>query len=357
MFSFVRALRSAVLRLILPSGGRSGQRERGRLRIALAAQLRGVCASATFAARHRKNVLISLLLRNPMVELSAVQRVEHLAGDEFIAGYKKPARPVMIEGLTRQWPAREKWTLDYFKSVVGEKVVPLYDSKPAKDRKHQHAPAAWMPFKDYLDRLTAGENNLRMFFFNILAEAPALTKDFSYPALELKFFKKLPVLFVGGKGAKVQMHFDIDLADIVLCHFGGKKRVMLFSPEQTQYLYRVPFSFSSLFEVKIDQPDYARFPALAHVKGEVAELNHGDVLYIPPGYWHYVIYEEIGFSMSLRAFPRDPRNLAKMLYNILFLRSVEGVMRKLVGQRWNDRNERLARELTHRRLGIPEALA
>lgn len=91
-----------------------------------------------------------------------------------------------------------------------------------------------MPFKDYLDRLAAGDNSLRMFFFNILSQVPVLTQDFSYPALGLNFFKKLPVLFVGGKGAKVQMHFHIDLADIMLCHFGGKKRVMLFSPEQTQ---------------------------------------------------------------------------------------------------------------------------
>lgn len=99
-------------------------------------------ASATFAAEHRENVPIYLSLRNPMVELSAVQRVEHLSGEEFIAGYKRPAKPVVIEGLTRSWPARQKWTLDYFKHIVGEKIVPLYDGTPAMGRKHQHAPAA-----------------------------------------------------------------------------------------------------------------------------------------------------------------------------------------------------------------------
>ena len=39
-------------------------------------------------------------------------------------------------------------------------------------------------------------------------------------------------MFFGGKGAKVQMHFDIDYADIFLCHFGGKKKITLFSPQQ-----------------------------------------------------------------------------------------------------------------------------
>ncbi|MGI9452115.1 MAG: cupin-like domain-containing protein, partial [Geminicoccaceae bacterium] len=33
-------------------------------------------------------------------------------------------------------------------------------------------------------------------------------------------------------------------------------------------------------------------------------------------------------------------------------RTVEGVMRKVVGQPWNDRNERLAVERTHRAIGL-----
>jgi ribosomal protein L16 Arg81 hydroxylase len=153
----------------------------------------------------------------------------------------------------------------------------------------------------------------------------------------LKFFTKLPVLFFGGNGAKVQMHFDIDLADILLCHFGGKKRVYLFAPEQKKYLYHVPYSFSALFDIDIEHPDYEKFPALQYLEGFVTELNHGDALYIPPGYWHYIVYEEISFSLSLRAFPRQPKALMTMFYNIIVIRNVEGLMRKLVGQAWNDR--------------------
>jgi hypothetical protein len=229
-------------------------------------------------------------------------------------------------------------------------VVPLYDSQPSRDHKHQHAPAARLPLGDYMDRLEQGENDLRLFFFNFFNSIPDLTEDFDYPDLGLKFFKKLPVLFMGGKGSRVQLHFDIDLADILLCHFGGPKRVLLFSPEQTPWLYRVPFSFSALFEARVDQPDYERFPALKRVHGHVADLEHGDVLYIPPGWWHFVEYRDIGFSMSLRAFPRTPANLARMLHNLVILRSVDGLMRKAVGQAWNDRNERRAVERTHQRL-------
>ena len=285
-----------------------------------------------------------------MIETSSVKRVETINRNDFLRQYKRNNQPLVIEKLTKSWPARAKWSMDYISKVAGDNLVSLYDSKPSIDRKHQHAPAIKMPLKQYIEMLDQGENDLRLFFYNILAEAPELTDDFSYPDIGLKFFKKLPVLFAGGRGAKVQMHFDIDLADILLCHFGGKKRVLLFSPEQTRYMYHVPFSFSSLFNVDYDNPDYEKFPALKYLQGEVAELNHGDVLYIPPGYWHYIVYEDIGLSMALRAFPRTPVNVMKMLKNLVIIRTIEGGMRKLVGQKWNERNERLAVERTNKYL-------
>lgn len=290
-----------------------------------------------------------------MINRSPIPRLDTVTKAEFLRDYKKPARPVVIESLTEDWPARQKWTLEYIQAVAGETLVPVYDSQRAKDNKHQHAPAAKMRLRDYFDRLRAGENDLRLFFFNLVAEVPALRNDFSFPDVGLKLFEKLPVLFMGGKGAKVQMHFDIDLADILLCHFGAKKRVLLIPPEQTRFMYHVPFSFSALFDVDFGNPDFAKYPALKHIRADYAELNHGDVLYIPPGYWHYITYDDISFSMSLRAFPRTPKNFAKMLNNLLVVRTVEGLMRKFIGQAWNDRNERRAVARTHRHAGIDTA--
>ncbi|MEQ1601451.1 MAG: cupin-like domain-containing protein [Methylophilaceae bacterium] len=288
-----------------------------------------------------------------MLKLQPINCIEMVSQKEFISTYKKQEIPVVIRQLTQSWGARRKWNLDYFCEIAGDNMVSLYGGgERAKGRRHQHASLLKMRFSDYIESLKQGENKLRMFFYNILDEAPKLIEDFFYPEIGLNFFKKLPVMFFGGKGAKVQMHFDIDLADILLCHFGGKKRVYLFAPEQKKYLYHVPFSFSALFDVDIEQPDYERFPALQHLQGFVTELNHGDVLYIPPGFWHYIVYEEIGFSLSLRAFPRQPQALMRMLFNIIVIRNVEGVMRKLVGQRWNDRNELNAIRNTHRDLGL-----
>lgn len=174
-----------------------------------------------------------------------------------------------------------------------------------------------------------------------------MQNDFSFPKIGLHWFKKLPVMFIAGNRAKVQMHFDIDYADIFLCHFGGKKKVMLFSPDQTPYMYHVPFSFSAYHDVDFENPDYEKYPALKFLKGQEAILEHGDVLYIPPGWWHYIIYEEIGYSMAIRSFPRDLKNVARMLRNLLWIRSVDGIMRMFLGQKWNDRNTKRALQRTN----------
>jgi len=287
-----------------------------------------------------------------MFTTSPVARVERLSSEAFINDYKRTATPVVLTRETETWPAREKWSLDYFKKTIGDVVVPLYNSTPSKGKTHQHAAAVHMPMRDYLEKLENGEKDLRMFFYNILSGAPELVDDIRYPDCGLKFFKKLPVLFVGGEGARVQMHYDIDLANIMLCHFGGKKTVLVFSPEQTPYLYKVPFSFSSLHDIDYSNPDLEKYPALRHVKGQVAELHHGDIMFIPSGYWHYICYDEIGFSLSLRAFSGGLSTNMTLLKNIFFTRTVEGLMRKVVGQPWNDRNERLAMERTHRAIGL-----
>ena len=283
----------------------------------------------------------------PQIKTQAVPRCTRLSAEEFVRDYKNPLKPVVLTDLTSDWVAREKWTLGYLKQIAGDQTVPVYSSLPAKGKQHQHAAERRMKLGDYLDLLEAGESDLRMFFYNLLENVPGMLADFEYPDLGMKFFRRLPVLFVGGRGAKVQMHYDIDLANLLLCHFGGPKRVLLIPPEQTHLMYKVPFSFSALHAVDFDQPDFEAYPALAHLQGQVAHLHHGDALYIPSGYWHFIEYQDIGFSMTLRSLPTRFQDRATLLKNIFVTRTIEGLMRKIVGQRWNDRNERRAVERTN----------
>ena len=57
---------------------------------------------------------------------------------------------------------------------------------------------------------------------------------------------------------------------------------------------------------------------------------------MPEGYWHYMKYITPGFSMSLRATARQPKNLTKAIYNIIVMRNFDNLMRRIKGQKWID---------------------
>lgn len=268
-----------------------------------------------------------------------IARIENVSKEEFVEKYYKPQKPVLIEGLTKDWPAFRKWDLDYIQSLAGDQIVPLYNNVPTKGHKKSVVPAANMKLIEYIDILKKGPTDLRMFFFNVLQKMPELTKDFDYPDIGLPFFKKLPVMFFGGKGSKVLAHYDMDLPDLMHFHFHGYKKITLFEPAESKNLYRVPFSIHNLETIDMENPDFDKYPALKNASGISVEMKHGEALYIPSGYWHYITYEDAGFSITLRAYPRKIKKLAKIASNLLFMRNFENLMRQVVGQKWVDYKE------------------
>jgi hypothetical protein len=98
----------------------------------------------------------------------------------------------------------------------------------------------------------------------------------------------------------------------------------------------VPHALIAREDIDFTNPDFKMFPALKNAKGMVTELNHGETLYMPEGYWHQMTYLTPGFSMSLRAAPRNLQNLSKALYNLFFMRHFDNAMRSWKGQKWID---------------------
>ena len=90
-----------------------------------------------------------------------------------------------------------------------------------------------------------------------------------------------------------------------------------------------------------------KFPKLKNAIGFVCDLKHGDTLYMPEGYWHYMKYITPGFSLSLRAIARNPKNLRKAIYNLFIMRPIDAIMRKVRGQKWIDWKNNYAIKKTH----------
>jgi hypothetical protein len=279
--------------------------------------------------------------------LTAIPKVNRISKSDFINQYFKPQKPVVIQGFIEDWPAYTKWNLTYIKEVAGEKIVPLYDDRPVSHKDGFNEPHAKMRMADYVDLLEREPTKFRIFLWNILKEVPQLQNDFTYPDFGLKLLKGLPMLFFGGTNSYTFMHYDIDLANIFHFHFEGKKEIILFDQSQNKHLYKVPHSLITHESIDFSNPDFEQWPALKNASGYKTNLEHGEVLYIPEGYWHYMKYITPGFSMSLRAMARKPKNIGTAIYNIFIMRYFDTIMRKFQGQNWIDTKNKKAIKKTN----------
>jgi len=286
------------------------------------------------------------------MELFDVPRLKTISKKEFINHYFKPQKPLIIEEGIKDWPAYSKWNLDYIAEVAGDLEVPLYDDRPVDYKDGFNEAHATMKMSEYIDLLKREPTKYRIFLWNILKEAPQLKKDFFYPDFGIRLMKSLPMLFFGGRDSYTFMHMDIDLANLFHFHFNGKKQAILFDPKQTKYLYKIPHSLITREDIDISNPDFKKWPALKKATGWTADLEHGNMLFIPEGYWHYMKYHSPGFSMSLRAIARKPKNLSKAIYNVFIMRHFDNLMRRLKGQDWIDSKNKKAITRTHKKLGI-----
>jgi len=270
------------------------------------------------------------------LNLQDVTRVKTITKQDFIKDYFKPQKPVVIEHFIDHWPAYKKWNFQYFKDIGGDITVPLYDDRPVDYKDGFNEPHATMKLADYIDLLEKEPTKYRVFLWNALKEIPKLQKDFEFPDFGLRLLKKIPMLFFGGKDSYTFMHYDIDLANIFHFHFEGKKECILFDQSETKHLYKIPHSLITREDIDFNDPDFKTWPALKNANGYKAKLNHGEILYMPEGYWHYMRYITPGFSMSLRGVARNPANLSKAVYNVFVMRSYDNLVRRMKGQKWID---------------------
>lgn len=275
-----------------------------------------------------------------MLSLKAVDRRVGLTRETFAREYLEPRTPVVLVDLMAHWPAKAKWTVEFFKENYGHLMVPVFSDNVSKPGKKYMAPDKVVPFREFLEAIEQGPTNLRMFLFNIFKHVPELCNDFYMPTIMDGFIRDFPFMFFGGEGSKVALHYDIDLSHVFLNQFYGRKRVVLFPPEQSKFIYQHPFTVASY--VDINRPDYGQYPALRHVQGYEVILQPGESLFMPSEYWHYIEYLDGGYSISLRANESYVRR-ARGLWNIAKHYMVDKSMNRLMGHEWRRMKEELAR--------------
>jgi hypothetical protein len=298
------------------------------------------------------DICFSLLVKTSLqksfaMQLGPIPVFETIDPKQFKDEFYATQKPVVMKGLAKEWPAYTRWNWEYFKRLVGDQKVGLYNNIKSDPYTPINTADDYKTFGEYIDMIRKGPAGWRIFLFNIFDHAPGLTQDFNWPDHLMKgFVKKYPMLFVGGASSITHMHFDIDLSHILHTQFLGRKRVLLFPFNEQHKLYRKPWEvlsladFSNYSSPEHSKIDYEQFPALKQANGFEAILEHGDTLFMPAGYWHHMEYLDSGVAMSLRALQPGIGGRLKGVWNLFGMRTIDTMMKKTAPKWWYENKKK-----------------
>jgi len=225
-------------------------------------------------------------------------------------------RPLIVRGLVKHWPlvkaaseSDQAFALHLMAADNGTPVDALLMPPEAGGVVGYHGDMEGFNFERHRVTVTQALQKLLQFAraedvpgialqsAPIASCLPALLAQHALPLLDPAIQPRLWV----GNHVTTPAHFD-EYQNIA-CVVCGVRRFTLFPPEQVRNLYIGPLDFAptgaAISMTRTDQLDDPRYPrlreALAHA--QVAELEPGDAIYIPPMWWHQV--ESLGSLNAL----------------------------------------------------------
>lgn len=265
----------------------------------------------------------------------------------FVAEIQPAAQPVVVRGLVSDWPA-VGWGRDSIDTLHAR----LQESATEAAVEAFFGPASMggrffysddfsgfnferhrMPLRRFLDLLrqqsrAAQPAHLYAGAVRMPESLPALLDAHRSPLLD-PAQEQLNAIWIGNR-TRIGAHWD--WPENLIHVIAGRRRYILFPPDQLANLYCGPIDFTPagqpLSLVDFHAPDLDRFPrfaeALRHAR--VAELGPGDVLYVPSLWWHHAeSLDDYGVMMNTwwREQPRrslSPRTT--LLHALMSLREL-----------------------------------
>ena len=265
---------------------------------------------------------ILLVKRVPIKRKSNVSQVD-FARDHL----SSQGVPVLITDATEHWPARSKWTFDFFRTTYGSdlarawlelmgvvsKVTTLASYINFLDAPAAELPGLWVgrdgrPLRvppepggsplyllgwkafDYHPELYSDITPAPYFVLDwVSALTPTLRK-----VLERASGRDYTAVYLGPAGSLSPLHQDFAYTHAYLAQIQGRKRAVLFSPQDSNFLYRG--------KVNPEEPDSGRFPLFDQATAYECVISPGETLFIPAGWWHYVRGLEKSITVSHNFF-------------------------------------------------------
>ncbi|KAI3863419.1 hypothetical protein MKX03_007217 [Papaver bracteatum] len=243
----------------------------------------------------------SQVLPNKSLSCKMVEKRSSLSLEGFLCDYFLSGSPVIISNSMSHWPARNKWKdMDYLKRVAGGRTVPVEVGK-------NYLCPEWkqelITFSQFLDRIQSNQFNNSGTTY--LAQHPLfdqiheLREDIVVPDYCFSGGGELRSLnaWFGPAGTVTPLHHDPH--HNILAQVVGKKYIRLYSASVTDDLY--PHSESMLHnssQIDLDNFNEKEFPKAQDLDFVDCILEEGEMLYIPPKWWHYVKSLTPSFSVS-----------------------------------------------------------
>lgn len=244
-------------------------------------------------------------------KLQSIPEWHHVDARIFNEEILPQYRPAVMRGFVRNWPVVQhglrspESVCQYLKTFDnGSAVNAIMTAPEVRGRIFYKDDMSGFNFirnrlpisavADQLLRYSAGQNppSVAVLSASIPACLPGFAEENVLPVLDKSVSPRIWM------GNTITIPAHMDEPNNIACVVSGKRRFTLFPPDQVSNLYIGPFEFTPagapVSMVSPYHPDFKRFPRYkeALAAAQVAELEPGDALFIPPVWWHQV--ESIG---------------------------------------------------------------
>ena len=239
--------------------------------------------------------------------ITELPRISKPSVDDFMNNFVYPKKPVIILDSFDLWKAKD-WNLHILKEKIGNKE---FRFRTEEGIKIAH-------FSEMIDKiLNSHSENPAPYLRNIdlLKSFPELRDDI-FPAITYMknnwrnhwawprkwphlVSKNLLELFISAKGTSFPaLHIDYWGMDGFIAQLSGSKDFILYSPDDTPFLYPNPENPLVSMISDFDNPDFNQFPELKNATQYRVQLKAGELLY-NPGWWHTTVTLETSITLIM----------------------------------------------------------
>lgn len=233
------------------------------------------------------------------------ERLPSLSREAFYETVGRREQPVILTQAMEDWPARGKWSFDWFATEHGDVTAPVewlqYTQAPG-GRVERVGKVQRMTLREYIQQLRGPASHEAGYLIgkDLLLSLPALREDLQFPEYEAVSRLTEQLFFMGPAGSFTQLH--LDRAHNLHAVLAGRKRWQLYPPSMDAQLKPAaldhPWSVVSEYDLA---PTYGRPEQLPNGLAPAYDfvLEAGEILFLPYGWWHRVLTLENAIATNL----------------------------------------------------------